>query len=100
MSAGSFYLSAIAIAAFLNPAEAFAGNCNIESTRAPGEWKFVKVYDADNGEMVLRQVVSGGDLHEVVVSGERVQVDWKLPGDIDYRTGTVALCKGGNNIKF
>src|SRR5688500_5188904 len=100
MSAGKFSLSLVAIAAFLSPAEAFAGSCSIQSTRAPGEWKFAKVYDADTGKIVLRQVVNGGDTKQVVVSGERVRVDSKLPGDIDYRTGSVALCKDENIIKF
>jgi hypothetical protein len=80
--------------------EALAETCNIQSRRAPGEWKFVKVYDADTGEIVYQQAVSGGVNKQVTVSGQRVRIDSKLPGYIDYEAGAVALCKGGNTVKF
>jgi hypothetical protein len=92
-------LTLAGIIAVLIHGEAFAESCNIQSTRPPGEWKFVRVYDADTGAIVLRQAINGGVNKQVVVSGERVRVDSKLPGDMDYRTGAVALCKGGNIVK-
>ena len=76
-----------------------AGTCNVQSTRAPGHWKFVKVFDVDTGEIVFQKVIDGGKLHEVTVSGERARVDWKLPGGKDYKAGPVSSCKDGNTVK-
>ncbi len=89
----------LALVALGTGSEAIAGTCNVQSTRAPGHWKFIKVYDVDTGKIVLQKVMNGGEHREVTVPGERVRVDWKLPGGKDYKHGTVALCKDGNTIR-
>ena len=79
--------------------QAAAETCKLQVARKAGEWKFVKAYDADTGEVVLQQVITGGHHKEATVSGKRIRVDWKLPGDAKYRAGAVTLCKRGNTIK-
>jgi hypothetical protein len=88
-----------AIAAILVAHEARAESCKVESTSPPGQWKFIRAFDADTGKVVYQQAINGGDSKPVTVSGERVRVDYKLPGHTVYQTGTVAPCKGGNTVK-
>ncbi len=89
----------VIIAAILVGQEARAENCKVESTSPPGQWKFIRAYDADTGKIVFQQAINGGDSKPITVSGERVRVDHKLPGHTVYQTGTVAPCKGGNTVK-
>jgi hypothetical protein len=79
-------------------AQALAETCNVQVTGPEGQWKFVHVYDVATGEIVLRQAIKSGDSKPVTVSGDKVRVDWKLPGYTDYRTGAVLPCKGGNTV--
>ncbi|QIK95370.1 hypothetical protein G7076_01710 [Sphingomonas sp. HDW15A] len=81
-------------------APAFAGTCTIESTRAPGEWTFVRVYDVDNGKIVLQRAIKAGLAYEVTVSKNRVRVDSKLPGGISYGAGPISPCRDGNKLKI
>jgi hypothetical protein len=92
-------LFGLALVALGTGSEAIAGTCNVQSTRAPGHWKFIKVYDVDTGKVVLQKVFNGGEHREVVVRGERVRVDWKLPGGKDYKPGAVVICKDGNTVR-
>ena len=87
------------IAALMTAGQALAGTCEIESTRAAGEWTFVRVLDVDTGKIVLQRAIKGGDHYKVEVSQNRVRVDSKLPGGTAYGTGTVVTCKGGNRIR-
>ena len=91
--------AAAIIAASLVGHEARAESCKVESASQPDQWKFIRVYDADTGKIVYQQAINGGDSKPVTVSGERVRVDYKLPGHTVYQTGTVAACKGGNTVK-
>jgi hypothetical protein len=88
-----------AIAALLGESGALAGSCRIQSTNPPGQWKFVRAYDPDNGTIVLRQAINGGDSKQVTVSGHHVRVESKLPGHTHYHSGPVAPCKGGNIVR-
>ena len=91
-------LSLIAMTALSAQTAARAETCKIQSTRGPDEWKFVKVYEGGTDKVVLQQAIRGGVLKEVTVSGDRVRIDTKMPGQIDYEIGKIVLCKGGNTI--
>lgn len=92
-------IMALAVAtAFLAEGEALAGSCTIQSTRAPGEWTFVRVYDVDSGKIVLQRAIKGGTPYQVSVTKERVRVDSKLPGGLTYAAGRVSACKNGNKL--
>ena len=91
-------LIALAAAALVVEAQAFAGTCSIQSGRAPGEWTFVRVYDGDSGAIVLQRAIKGGVSYQVTVSKDRIRVDSKLPGGIIYSAGKVAACKDGNRL--
>ncbi len=94
------YVLALAGAvAFVSASQTMAGTCKIESTRAAGEWKFVKVYDADTGKIVLQRPISGGIAYDVSVRGYRVRIDSKLPGGIKYVPGPIFDCVDGNRVK-
>jgi hypothetical protein len=82
MSTGILPLSLAGIAANLVHEQSLAERSNIQSSRAPGEW------------------ISGGVNKQVVVCGQPVRVDSKLPGEVHYRFVHVALCKGGNIVKL
>lgn len=88
------------LSALIIGSQALAETCNVESIRAPGEYLFIKVFDPDTGEIVLQRAIKGGTPIEVTVSGERVRVDSKLPGGVDYKPGAIATCKSGNTIKL
>jgi len=77
-----------------------AETCNIQSVRAPGHWQFVKVYDLDTGKVVLQRAINGGEHHEVIVSGHRMRVDWKLAGGKDYKAGKATTCKDGHTVRI
>jgi hypothetical protein len=94
-----FLAPAAMIAAILVGYEAHAESCKVESASPAGQWKFIRAYDADTGKVVFQQALNGGDSRPVTVSGERVRVDYKLPGHTVYQTGAVAPCKGGNSVK-
>lgn len=87
------------LAVLFTAAPTIAGTCKIESTRAPGEWTFVRVYDVDSGKIVLQRAIKSGVAYDVTVSKELVRVDSKLPGGISYAAGAVSACKDGNKIK-
>ncbi|MCL6679157.1 hypothetical protein LZ519_07490 [Sphingomonas sp. RG327] len=78
---------------------AIAGTCNIESSAPPGQWKFVKVYDVHNGEIVLQRGISGGRRYEVTAKGDRIRIDWKFAGGTHYNSGAVVTCKDGHIVK-
>ncbi len=90
----------IGIIALATGSGAIAGTCNIQSTRAPGQWKFVKVYDLDTGEVVLQKAINGGETREVTVRGHRMRVDWKLPGGKNYKAGAEAICADGHTVSI
>jgi hypothetical protein len=78
---------------------AIAGTCNIESSAPPGQWKFVKVYDVHNGEIVLQRGINAGRLYEVTAKGDRIRIDWKFAGGTHYNSGAVVTCKDGLTVK-
>jgi hypothetical protein len=92
-------LALASVGAMLVESAALAETCMIEITGPSGQWKFVHVYDAATGTVVLRQAIKAGDSRPVTVSGDRVRVDWKFPGYVDYVPGAVSQCKDGNRIK-
>ena len=81
------------------PAKALGGTCFIQATGQKERYKFVHVFDMTARSTALRRAVKSGDSREVTVAGDHVRVDWKFPGDKDYRLGRVALCQKGNRIK-
>ena len=89
----------ISLYALLGETAALAGTCQIQSADPPGQWKFFRVYDAKTGEVVRAQAINGGDAKEVISKHDQVRVEFKLPGDIQYRPGFAAECKGGNTIR-
>jgi len=89
-----------AAVALLGENAASAETCKVRNHRAPGDWTFVHVYDVDTGHVVLRQAINGGDSKEVTVSGHRARVDQKPAGHRQYKTGAIAVCKGGNTVSF
>ena len=76
-----------------------ADTCNIQSSSAPGEWIFFRVYDAATGQEILRTAINGGDVKTIAVDHDRVKIERKAPGQSQYRTAAVATCKDGNTIK-
>ena len=94
------HLFAAVVVASLLEGTAAAGTCKVQNTAAPGQWRFVHVYDVKKSEIVLRQAINGGDSKEVTVSGERVRVNHKHPGGKTYTAGAIAICKNGNTVKF
>jgi len=50
--------------------------------------------------MLAAQAIKAGDSRPVEVTGDKIRVDWKMPGDRNYRAGSVALCKAGNFVKI
>ena len=52
----------------------------MQNASAPGAYKFVRVHDADSGAVVLRKAINGGDSVELTVSGGRVRIEFKQPG--------------------
>ena len=92
-------LFGFALVALATGSPAVAGTCKIQSTREPGHWTFLKVFDVESGEVVLQKAIEGGKYREVTAHGDRVRVDWKLPGGKDYKAGPVSPCKDGNTIK-
>ena len=93
------FIALAALSALIAGGQAQAGTCDIQSSRATGEWTFVRVYDVDSGKIVLQRAIKGGVLYRVTVSKDRVRVDSKLPGGITYAAGTVSTCRDGNKIK-
>jgi hypothetical protein len=93
-------LFASVLAAALLEGAAFAGTCSVQNSAAPGDWRFVHVYDVKKSEIVLRQAINGGDSKEVTVSGNKIRVDHKRAGNRNYATGPVTACKDGNTVKF
>ena len=93
-------LALAGVALLITAVEASAGTCRIESTRVPGEWTFVRVFDVDTGKIVLQRAVKGGVSYDVTVSGYRVRIDSKLPGGIKYEPGAVLACVDGNKVKI
>ena len=89
----------MSLCALLGETAASAGTCHIRSTNPPGQWKFFRVHDAKTGELVRAQAINGGDSKELTSKHDQVKVEFKLPGDIQYRRGFVAPCKGGNTIR-
>jgi hypothetical protein len=71
----------------------------VENSSAPGSWKFVRAYDADTGEVVLRKAINGGDSAKVTVSGTTARIEYKLAGHTRYQTAIIAACKGGNTLR-
>jgi hypothetical protein len=90
----------IAVSALLGESPALAKGCKVQSSKAPGQWTFVRVHDVDTGQVVLRQGINGGDSKHVTVSGHRIRIEHKLAGHKNYRSDAVADCKGGNTVKF
>jgi hypothetical protein len=86
--------------ATLGAANASAETCHIQSTSAPGTWRFVKVYDVDTGTTVMQRALDGGATREVSVSGQQVRIDFKNAGGKHYKAGPVATCKNGNTVRF
>jgi len=93
-----FALAGVASVFFGSPA--LAETCNVQVTGPAEHWKFLHVYDVATGEVVLRQAIKAGDSRPVEVTGDKIRVDWKMPGDRNYRAGSVALCKAGNFVKI
>jgi hypothetical protein len=89
----------IAVTALLVPSTALAESCKVQNSNAAGQWKFVRVYDADTGQVVLRQAINGGDSKDVTVSGTRARVEYKLAGDAQYHSATIGTCKAGSVLK-
>ena len=89
----------IAVAALLGERPAHGESCTLQSASPPGQWKFVRAYDPETGSIVLQQAVNGGDSKPVTVSGERVKVEYKLPGQTRYQPAVVSPCKGGNTVR-
>ncbi len=89
----------ISLYALLGETAALAGTCHIQSTNPPGQWKFFRVHDAKTGEVVRAQAINGGDSKELTSKHDQVKVEFKLPGDIQYRGAFVAPCKDGNTIR-
>jgi hypothetical protein len=92
-------IALVGLAGLLIEAQALAETCNVQVTGPADQWKFVHVYDVATGEIVLRQAIKSGESKPVTVSGDKVRVDWKLPGYQKYRTGPVVECKSGNTVK-
>lgn len=93
-------LTLIAIGAVLGETAALAGTCKVQSSKAPGQWTFVRVYDLDTGKVVLRQGINGGDSKEVTVKGHRMKIEHKLAGHRNYVAGPMTDCKAGQTVKF
>ena len=89
----------IGLVALCTSSGALAGTCNIESSAPPGQWKFVKVYDVHNGEIVLQRGINGGGRYEVTAKGDRIRIDWKFAGGTHYNSGAVVTCKDGLTVK-
>ena len=85
--------------AVLVPSTAFADSCKVQNSSPPGQWKFVRVYDADTGQIVLRQAINGGDSKDVTLTGTRARVEYKLAGDAQYHSATIETCKAGSVLK-
>ena len=94
-----WFALAIAAGAEMAAGPAGAGNCKVQNASAPGAYKFVRVHDADSGAVVLRKAINGGDSVELTVSGGRVRIEFKQPGQKDYRSGPVAICRDGNTLR-
>jgi len=88
-----------ALAILFSAAPVQAETCQVQNTSAPGLWKFVRVYDVDTGQVVLRRAINGGDSVEVRVSGIRARVEFKLAGYTRYKTSANGTCKGGNTLR-
>lgn len=88
-----------ALAILFAAAPVRAESCQVHNASAPGVWKFVRVYDVDTGQVVLRRAINGGDSVEVTVSGSRARVEFKLAGYTRYKTSVTGTCKGGNTLR-
>ncbi len=86
--------------ALLTPGAALADTCRVEVFGAPTIWKFIRAYDADTGEVVLRQAIKSGDGREVTISKNRLRIEFKFPGDRNYHPAQVTTCQGGNIVRI
>ena len=88
------------LAALFAGSPALAETCHVQVTGAAETWKFLHVYDLATGEVVLRQAIKSGDSRPVEVNGDKIRVDWKMPGDRKYKTGPAVTCKAGNIVRI
>jgi hypothetical protein len=86
--------------AVLVPGAALAETCSVQVVGAATMWKFVRAYDADTGEVVLRQAIKAGDSKDVTVSKNRLRIEFKLAGDREYHSSRVTTCEGGNTVRI
>ena len=91
------FFSAILLAA---QAPEVGNGCQILYSGSPGEWRFVKVYDAHSGQEILSTILRAGEPKIIHEAPARIRIALKYAGDTQYRPGPTAECSSGAIIKF
>ena len=99
MTLGSVILTAFAAAVATGTAAPTEHECKVQSSSAPGQWKFIRIYDASTGVVIWRQAINGGDSKRVTSNGPSVRIETKLPGYIKYTPAGTHTCSGGKTIR-
>ena len=77
-----------------------APNCKVMYQGATDDWRFVRVYEASTGKVVLQTVIRAGTTRDVYVTSPSIRIDSKGAGDIDYKPGSPVRCANGETVKF
>jgi hypothetical protein len=75
-------------------------SCRLVHQGPPGEWRFVKVYDAASGEEFMSSVIKVGEPKVLYDAPARIRITYKYAGARQYRSGPTAECSKGNTVTF
>jgi hypothetical protein len=74
--------------------------CSVLSTGDPSRYIFVKIYEVSSGKIVFQSTLRGGQSKGIFVGSNKIRIERKGAGDIDYHSGIVVDCENGNTISI
>ena len=74
--------------------------CKVLYTGSPERYEFVKIYEVSTGKVVFQSAIKGGEPTGVYVGSNKIKIEHKWAGDLDYHSAVIAECDKGNVIRF
>ena len=74
--------------------------CNVFSTGNSDRYEFVKISEVSTGQIVLQSTIRGGQSRGVFARSDKIKIERKWAGDVDYHSAIVVTCDKGNTIRI
>ena len=74
--------------------------CTVLRTGDPSRYVFVKTYEVSTGQVIFQSTLRGGQSIGIFVKSDKIKIEHKWAGDLEYHSAVVANCDRGNTISY